>query len=325
MLQTYALHPDFFSPNRLQARDLMNFAALLDAMQQNVQLAVPRAEFPKFVALASAGNLGSRSAAIVERLLLHAANSDPVLQQIDSSSRTALGRCLDAATQARADAILVVGDPRPIPRSPCPAQALDTVVAGLGRKFEPVDLSACATLADLQALLAPLFRGDDYLLVIEPYIGSKVLRMGGQRQDKFLPGLRLILQIWENTRPRKVVPTVELLFDKCKTRGRDGEMAEGNDYVSIADRLRRELESACSAKIEILMSTRSFSDRGLRSSRRHWIIEHEVAELGKWLDRLEKENRSLSQAEGHVRLLFGPATRKLQDIRSNAQRPLVRS
>jgi hypothetical protein len=47
--------------------------------------------------------------------------------------------------------------------------------------------------------------------------------------------------------------------------------------------------------------------------------------LGKWLDRLEKENRSLSQAEGHVRLLFGPATRKLQDIRSNAQRPLVRS
>ena len=295
MLRTYVLHPEFYADPPLAGRELANFGDLLRALDKQVTLVVPSPELEAFVRLAKDRLTGVRAEAVVERVLNDFAASGPALvRYMPDKERSALERAKRAAIVHRADAIIVRSDAA-APSKGVPWRGLEQVVMDIEADGDSVAFDALNSELGVDDLLARFFRRDDHLLVVDPYLGKSVLVQGGN--PRFRKGLFKLLKLWAEARP-KLSPDPCVVFLLARNKSKAGAEAASIDFDAIHSSLERLVNDAFGPgnapsvrpRIELRLHE-NFTLRGMRSSKRDWYVDHNIDELGGWLDYIRAGSR----------------------------------
>jgi hypothetical protein len=331
MLRTYVLHPELLEPGKLSGASVADFASLIEALLSHVSLIVPRPDLQAFWKLTRHADLGAKAEANRERLLVQLANSGPALRILEWDGGTAMQRCLKAACSEKVDAALTISRKEPLPGG-LATMTLAQLAQETASQAEPVDLGKVGGFTEVEALLARFFRRDDYLSVIDPYIGRHALHgFDGPRGKPMRIGLEMILRVWASQRAKvHPEPTVEFVVDPKKIRQDPAERrpkgAGDEELVEVARKLSALVDAICSSqigspriKVELRTSIERFAHRGMRSSRRDWVIDHNIDEFGKWLAGMKNScTRPPRQQVPSIRILHGTDREKSELIRLNS-------
>ena len=332
MLRTYVLHPEFYDGRPLVGGDLINFADLIQSLDRHVTLVVPDPEMEAFTGLVNSSRLGVRAELAMERVLRELAESgSAIVRHMPTNEKTPVERATQAAVAHHADALIVRSrSDIPVKTGGIAWRVLEDVVREILGDADSIALDKLPTEAAIDDLLARFFRRDDVLVVVDPFLGANILR--GSRAGDFLEGLTKILQVWSKARPgRHPRPRVEFVMARSKTRASDrGQVPQPSgdpDFVAIRDELSRRVQAECNSLrsgvaepwVEVKVG-KSFTDRGLHSSRRDWEIAHNLDELGKWLRHVRARSHHPAPAPPSVQLLQRAEAHRLSFLRDNAQR-----
>jgi hypothetical protein len=290
MLRTYVLHPEFYADPSLAGRELANFGDLLRALDKQVTIVVPDPDLEAFVRLTRNPLLGARAEVVVERVLSDLAASGPALvRYMPDKERTALERAKRGAIVHQADAIVVRASTSTNSRG-IPWLGLEQVALDIESEGDSVALDGLMSESGVDELLARFFLRDDHLVVVDPYLGKNVLLEAGNH--RFRKGLLKLLKLWTLKRPKlNPEPCIVFLLDRRKSRLGDRYADAGLDIDAIHRALEQLLVTALGPasgppvrpRIELRVH-HDFTMRGMRSSKRDWYVDHNIEELGGWLD-----------------------------------------
>jgi hypothetical protein len=310
MLKVYVVDPDLARSAGLSVDCASDLVDLLERMESDLTFVAVRSDWRALAELLGRLPFGNRFERARERILGQLGASGPGVVAADP--RDGMG-AEDAVRELlrrfSVDAVICRDGERAGALASKLGSGSPAVLAVSDKKLHsPTKASQLEDLgseAELDNLLERFFQLDSRLLIIDPYLGAEATRGGLDPRSHLHMGLSKLLDACARAGLRAGrQPEVTLVFDPNKVRVAQGSgstrRASPQEQVSafaeveqrLRDLLRAKSKGPADVRIEVRATQDSFTHRGLKSSRRHWIVEHNLRELGEFLDALRQRRKA---------------------------------
>ena len=310
MLKVYVIDPDLVRAAGLPVDCASDLVDLLERMESDLTFVAARSDWRALTELLGRLPFGNRFERARERILRQLGASGPGVVATDPRDGVGAEDAVrELVRRFPVDAVICRDGERARalasklgPDSPAVLAVSDKKLHSPPKASHLEDLGS---EAELDNLLERFFQLDSRLLIIDPYLGAEATRGGLDPRSHLHIGLSKLLDACARAGLRAGrQPEVTLVFDPNKVRvTRDSgssRRASPQERASafaeleqrLRDLLRAKTKGSADVRIEVRTTQGSFTHRGLRSSRRHWIVDHNLTELGEFLDALRQRRKA---------------------------------